>query len=67
MYFSKEKNTNHSINYEGFTIMSPDERLQVLTKVAQELDRQNLKYKFVTVGNKRPENLLPTIEFSENK
>jgi hypothetical protein len=62
MYFDRNELYNETTDYDAFTVMSPDERLSILTKIALELDQQNLRYKFMVISNQKPENLLSTIE-----
>lgn len=51
--------------YRVFMILSVDNRLPVLTKIADELDRINISYKFMLVGAHKPAALHPNISYQK--
>jgi glycosyltransferase involved in cell wall biosynthesis len=47
--------------YDAFIVISPDERLSILNKIAVEFEKINLNFKFIIVCPNRPKNLHPKI------
>ncbi len=65
IYFEKKEiKSDSKNNYKAFIVMSADERIQILNKLADFFTINKLKFKFVLVGKKRPKNLNENIEFS---
>lgn len=50
-----------------FTVMSGDERLPTLTKIAKELERMGISFKFIIQAPKRPAGLFEKIDYSKHK
>ena len=50
-----------------FIVISPDNRIKILNKIAEQLDAINIKYKFIVVSNKRPAELHKNIEHRSSK
>ena len=53
--------------YDLFIVISPDNRIKILNKIAEQLDAINIKYKFIVVSNKRPAELHKNIEHRSSK
>jgi hypothetical protein len=65
IYFEKKEiKSDSKNNYKAFIVMSADERIQILNKLADFFTINKLKFKFVLVGKKRPKNLNENIKFS---
>jgi len=67
MYFDKKKDTYKKTKYDAFIVISPDERLSILNKIAVEFEKINLNFKFIIVCPNRPKNLHPKIEHITTK
>jgi len=52
--------------YKVFMILTIDDRLPVLNKIAYELDKMGIAYKFIVVGKKKPAGLNPNITYQKN-
>ncbi|TNJ43178.1 hypothetical protein KFZ70_11080 [Tamlana fucoidanivorans] len=65
IYLDKQ-DIRHDFEYDLFMVMSPDQRIKQLNKLAKKLDDNNVSYKFIVVSKKRPSNLYKGIEHSNN-
>ncbi len=61
----KEIKSFNKNNNPVFIVMSVDERLQILNKLANYFSLKNINYKFILVGKKRPKKINENIIFSE--
>jgi hypothetical protein len=55
-----------SFDYQVFMILTIDDRLPTLNKIADELDKLNISYKFILVGKRKPAGLNPNITYQKN-
>lgn len=60
----KEIQSTVAENSTVFIVLSIDERLPILNNLANYFSTNNIKYKFVLVGKKKPKNLNPNIIYS---
>lgn len=66
-YIYLEKKTVQAIDTKKsfiFIVLSVDERLPILNNLAAYFSINNIKYKFIVVGKKKPKNLNPNIIYS---
>lgn len=79
----KKYNFNHITNYiylpkkeiisgkkykqQAFIVISSDERLSTLNRIAQQLDGNKISHKFIVKASRRPAGLHDTIQFSEKE
>ncbi len=61
IYLDKQP-ISSQFNYEVFTVLSVDKRINQLNKIAQQLDQLNISYKFIVVSSRKPAHLHPKIE-----
>lgn len=62
----KEIQKTGKAKYGVFMILSIDERLKALNKVADALDSINVNYDFIVVGKRRPDGINPNIKYQRN-
>lgn len=55
-----------SFAYRIFMILTIDDRLPALNKIADALDKMGISYKFILVGKKKPEGLNPNISYQRD-
>ena len=66
IYLPKKELTTH-FKYDVFIILSIDERLALLNKLAAYFDTINVNYKFMVVNKKKPDNLHKNIEYTNKE
>ncbi|MGY0392982.1 hypothetical protein ACW5R3_10540 [Bizionia sp. KMM 8389] len=64
IYLNK-KPIQTQFKYDMFMVMSVDDRLKTLNKMASYLDANNLNYKFIVVGKYKPKQLHPGIVYQK--
>jgi hypothetical protein len=62
----KPLKSREAFSYRVFMILTIDDRLPTLNKIANELDRLAIGYKFILVGRHKPVGLNPNIQFQKN-
>ena len=63
----KEIKPSTSFKHTVFMVISGDERLPTLNSIAAELDRINIKYKFIGRASRKPAGLHEKIEYSKKE
>ncbi len=66
IYHNQKPFTTTGFKYKLFMILSVDDRLPTLNKMAYALDKEGISYKFVLVGKHKPEGLNPNISWQKN-
>lgn len=63
----KELATQAEYKQNVFIVISGDERLKTLNKIAEQLDKSNISYKFIVKANRKPAGLHTGIEFTKKE
>ncbi len=66
IYLDKQNASKH-FEYDVFMVLSPDERIQQLNTIAEQLDAINVKYKFIVVSSRKPSGLYRGIEHTDQE
>ena len=68
IYLPKKELVAHK-QYEQkvFIVISGDERLKTLNKIAEQLDKANISHKFIVKASRKPGVLYSTIEYTNNE
>lgn len=66
IYIDKKDIKNHHINQNVFIVISVDERIPFLNKLANYFSEQNVEYKFLVIGKRKPEGINPNIIYSKS-
>jgi hypothetical protein len=63
----KEIAVNETYKQQVFIVISADERLKILNKIASQLQSGNISHKFIVKANRKPAGLHENIEFTKNE
>lgn len=65
IYIDKKEIKEHETNKNVFIIISVDERLPFLNNLANHLSEQNIDFKFIVIGKRKPKDINPNIIYSK--
>lgn len=66
IYIDKKEIKEHKNDQDVFIIISIDERFAFLNQLANYLSEQNISFKFIVIGKRKPKNINSNIIYSKN-